>query len=156
MSLSTWHRAEPRPFVDRAYGGVVIDDRRRVLLREPRNHFGGYCWTFAKGGADEGESPSDAALREVREETGWACEAIAEIEGWFVGTTSDTKFFLMSPIEDHGDFHDETDSVRWVSFAEAAELIEQTTVGGGRERDRAVLTAAMAMMSHPSGSVWAR
>lgn len=156
MSSSAWHRAEPRPFIARAFGGVVIDDRRRVLLREPRNHFGGYCWTFAKGGADEGESPSDAALREVREETGWTCEAIAEIEGWFAGTTSDTKFFLMSPIEDHGDFHDETACVRWVSFAEAAELIEQTTVGGGRERDLAVLMAAMAMLSHPSGSVQVR
>ncbi|MEK9509040.1 NUDIX hydrolase [Gemmatimonadota bacterium Y43] len=151
-----WHRAEPRPFVARAYGGVVIDDRRRVLLREPTNHFGGYCWTFAKGGADEGESPSDAALREVREETGWACEAIAEIDGWFVGTTSDTKFFLMAPLEDHGDFHHETASVRWASFEEAAELIAQTTVGGGRERDLAVLAAAAAMLSHPSGRVGAR
>lgn len=33
-----------------AYGGVMINDRGEVQLREPVNHFGGYVWTFAKGG----------------------------------------------------------------------------------------------------------
>ena len=33
----------------RAYGGVVIDADRRILLRRPRGDFDGYVWTFPKG-----------------------------------------------------------------------------------------------------------
>ena len=45
-----------------AYGGVLIDDAGRILLREPTDHFGGYVWTFAKGRIDKGETPEQAAL----------------------------------------------------------------------------------------------
>lgn len=48
----------------KAYGGVVIDARGRVLLHRPRNLFDGYHWTFPKGKADAGETPEQAALRE--------------------------------------------------------------------------------------------
>ena len=34
-----------------AAGGVVFDDRGRVLVRRPRGGFGGYAWTFAVTGA---------------------------------------------------------------------------------------------------------
>lgn len=35
-----------------AYGGVVINDKRQVLLVEPLNHYGDYVWTFPKGRPD--------------------------------------------------------------------------------------------------------
>ena len=60
-----------------AYGGVLINDRGEVQLREPTNHFGGYVWTFAKGRPDPGETPEQTALREVLEETGQAAQIIA-------------------------------------------------------------------------------
>jgi 8-oxo-dGTP diphosphatase len=37
-------------------------------------------WTFPKGKLKEGESPEDAALREVEEESGWRCELAHELE----------------------------------------------------------------------------
>ncbi len=56
--------------MERAFGGVIINEAGLVLLREPSNHHGGYVWTFAKGRAKPGEAPEQAALREVLEETG--------------------------------------------------------------------------------------
>ncbi len=143
MSKPELHRPERRPGVEAAYGGVIIDDESRVLLREPDGHYGRYVWTFAKGGANSGESAVAAALREVREETGVEAEVVGELPGWFVGTTSDTKFFLMRPIRDHGDFaRKETAAVRWATFEEAVELIGKTESITGKARDLAVLAAA--------------
>src|SRR5437879_10429948 len=53
-----------------AYGGVIFDDKGRVLLREPTGHYDRYVWTFSKGRPEPGESPEDTAIRETREETG--------------------------------------------------------------------------------------
>ncbi len=36
MENSELHRAERRPSANAAYGGSVIDDEHRVLLREPK------------------------------------------------------------------------------------------------------------------------
>jgi 8-oxo-dGTP pyrophosphatase MutT (NUDIX family) len=144
MSETKLHRPNRRPGAKAAYGGVLIDEDSLVLLREPKGHFGGYVWTFAKGGADPGESPEEAALREVREETGIEAEIVAEVPGWFVGTTSDTQFFVMRPIVDHSDFHEETASVRWVSFNEAEVFISKTHSKTGKARDLEVLAAAQA------------
>jgi 8-oxo-dGTP pyrophosphatase MutT (NUDIX family) len=44
---------------------VFIDQRALVLRRGDRNE-----WVFPKGHLERGEEPQDAALREVREETG--------------------------------------------------------------------------------------
>ncbi len=125
-----------------AYGGVLINDRGEVQLREPANHFGGYVWTFAKGRPDPGETPEQTALREVSEETGHETRIIALIPGVFAGTTTSTVFFLMEPVGEPGKFSEETERVRWVDEAEARRLIDESNSITGRQRDRAVLAAA--------------
>jgi 8-oxo-dGTP pyrophosphatase MutT (NUDIX family) len=131
----------PIPKAD-AYGGVLVDKTGRVLLREPTGHFGGYVWTFAKGRIDKGETPEQAALREVREETGYEAKIVGLIPTVFVGTTSSTVFFLMTPFGKRGATSDETSKITWVSFTDAAKLIGLTKMPKGRERDLAVLQAA--------------
>lgn len=129
----------------RAYGGVLIDGEKRVLLREPSNHFGGYVWTFPKGSADDGESPEETALREVREETGYQAEIVAPIPGEFGGDTSVTMFYLMRPVGDPADTDHETQSIEWVSLDDAPSYIEKTKSVTGRARDQSVLDAAIAV-----------
>ncbi len=126
-----------------AYGGVLIDPSGRVLLREPTGHFGGYAWTYAKGRPDPGESPSDAALREVREETGYAARITAVVPGVFAGTTTTTVMFLMEPVARVQEPDHETRDVRWFEVDEAILRIGLTNTASGRARDLAILEAAL-------------
>jgi putative (di)nucleoside polyphosphate hydrolase len=51
--------------------GVVLFDRRgRVWLGKRAKTTGPHNWQFPQGGVDEGEDLYDAALRELKEETG--------------------------------------------------------------------------------------
>jgi 8-oxo-dGTP pyrophosphatase MutT (NUDIX family) len=126
-----------------AYGGVVIDATGKVLLRMPNNHFGGYVWTFAKGRPKPGQTPEQAALCEVEEETGWVCEIVSKIPGSFSGTTTMTEYFLMKPVRDIGTFDCETQRIVWASPDVAQEMIAQTRNVTGRARDLVVLNAAI-------------
>ena len=68
-----------------AIGAVVGDDEGRVLLIQ-RADSG--VWLYPTGWADVGYSPSEVAVKEVREETGIACEVVrplAIIDGMRAG-----------------------------------------------------------------------
>lgn len=84
-----------------AAGGVVIHDGKLLLLDRPsRDEV-----RLPKGHIEEGESPAEAALREVREEAGYAhLEVVADLGGQqiqFVDpyrqrqVTRDERYFLM-------------------------------------------------------------
>jgi len=57
---------------------VVSDDRRMLVLRGHDPHMPGRAWWFVPGGGLEGDETSvDAAVRELEEETGIACQPTA-------------------------------------------------------------------------------
>lgn len=58
-----------------ATGVVTLDDRgRTTLVGQYRYPLDRYSWEIPEGGADPGESPLDAARRELREEAGLTAE----------------------------------------------------------------------------------
>ena len=59
--------------VDFASGGIAIDKDRVLIVKnkpDPTRGGDGY-WGFPKGHLEEGETPIQAAIREVQEETGF-------------------------------------------------------------------------------------
>jgi 8-oxo-dGTP pyrophosphatase MutT (NUDIX family) len=59
-------------------GGLVHRDGKFLMVRV-RTLDGKEVWTFPKGHLDPGETTLDAALREVTEETGYACRALGPL-----------------------------------------------------------------------------
>src|SRR5262245_51144852 len=125
-----------------AFGGVVINEQSKVLLRQPMDQSKGHSWTFPKGKPLEGESPDQTALREVLEETGIRARILQKLEGTYNGRNTSNEYFLMSPVEDTGRFDEETHSITWVTKTEARELILLTQKRNRRRRDLRVLKNA--------------
>ena len=118
--------AERRPIFEFSAGGLVFDDDGRVLLIRARDLRNRPVWTLPKGTLITGETSLDAALREVREETGWRCELVRELEAvtyWFQRdgerVRKTVRWYLMRPLEKVGEHDHEVDEVAWVSREEA-------------------------------------
>ena len=117
-----------------AAGGVVVNEGRVLLVHRPRYD----DWTLPKGKLDPGESFEDAALREVREETGLRCTLERELAGTEYRDNKDrpkmVRYWLMELEAEPEAFepNDEVDSVEWLSPEEAAARLTY-------DRDREVL-----------------
>lgn len=116
-----------------AAGGIIVDEssgsRRVLLVHRPRYD----DWSFPKGKLDPGETIEEAALREVREETGLKCRLIRKLtEARYNYRTRHTgrlkpkvvHYFLMerltSRIKVPGD---EVDLALWVELDEASQKL---------------------------------
>lgn len=112
-------------------GGLVVDDRpegRWVVLISRRNAAGRLQWTLPKGGLEDGEALEDAAVREVREETGLDCtivEKLGVVDYWFVWKPDEVryhKFVHYYLMRHNGGAHtrdDEAEEVVWLRLDEA-------------------------------------
>lgn len=121
---------QTRPQYQVSAGGLVVDADGNVLLIRARDLRDRPVWTLPKGALTAGESPLAAALREVREETGYRCEVVRELEAvtyWFQREGRRIKktvsWFLMRPIEKEGEHDHEVDEVRWARPDEADTML---------------------------------
>jgi len=115
-----------RPEFQFSAGGLVVDAEGRVLLIRARDLRERPVWTLPKGTLAPGESSADAALREVREETGWRCEIVRPLEPvtyWFQRdgrrVKKTVRWYLMRPLEKVGDHDHEVDEVAWLPSHDA-------------------------------------
>jgi 8-oxo-dGTP pyrophosphatase MutT (NUDIX family) len=130
----------------------VIDQRLQVLLRRPPGDFDGYVWTFPKGSAAAGEDPVDAAARQVTEETGWVVTRPTRLPGQFRGGTRYSEYHVFAPAGPIGPPDPtRTRAICWAAPDEAARLIGETRNELGRERDLAVLAAAVGLAERHRG-----
>jgi 8-oxo-dGTP diphosphatase len=81
-----------------AYALVVRDDQVLLVRNSPRGPYPG-GWTLPGGGIDHGESPHQALVREVAEETGLVCE-VGEVL-----VVTDSHFEGTAPSGRTEDFH---------------------------------------------------
>ena len=104
---------------------AIVTSARGVLIGK-RND-GKPPWTFIAGKIEPGESPADAAVREVKEETGLRIRA-GGIIGRRVHPRTGRPMVYMAARPTHGTEvfvgdEDELAEVRWVGLAEADELM---------------------------------
>src|SRR5690606_914347 len=114
----------------RAAGGLVCRVTPRGAIEVLVVHRPRYDdWTLPKGKVDPGESDEEAALREVREETGYYCAitALLAVTTHESGQgTNAVAWYGMRPVpEGSGTLpDDEIDEVRWLSPEEAMALVD--------------------------------
>jgi 8-oxo-dGTP pyrophosphatase MutT (NUDIX family) len=116
---------------------VVRDDDDRVLLLW-RHRFitDTWGWEIPAGWVDLGETPEEAARREVEEETGWTPGPLTELARYFaVPGISDLRFTLYQAASAsyQSDPPDPSESTRveWVPVADLRKLIDKGQLTDG-------------------------
>jgi 8-oxo-dGTP pyrophosphatase MutT (NUDIX family) len=127
-------------------GGVVVRDGEVVVIVPTRRAADGSpVLALPKGHVDPGETPLQAAEREVREETGIVAEPVCELgearywyrrDGRTIGKS--VTFYLFRYVEgDTKDHDDEVEEARWMPLREA-----QTQLTHAAEREMVELALA--------------
>lgn len=142
-------RAQAREF---SAGGVVVrGEEVAVIVPTRRAADGSPVLALPKGHVDPGETPVQAAEREVREETGVRAEPVTELgetrywyrrDGRTIG--KEVAFFLFRFLDgDTTDHDDEVEEVRWIPLQQAArelshaaerEIVDTAIAYLGKER----------------------
>jgi 8-oxo-dGTP pyrophosphatase MutT (NUDIX family) len=144
-------------------GGIILDSAahagRLVVIR--RHRYGPEV-ALPKGKLREGETPNEAALREVLEETGFVgrIERFAGLTHYRAGTSHKVVLYFLMTIESGtpqplaGD--GEVDAVEWITPQEALRTLTHA-------EDRRFISALFALrrdhsmtQAKPKGTLWAR
>jgi 8-oxo-dGTP pyrophosphatase MutT (NUDIX family) len=115
--MSTDHLTET------SYGGVVVRGEDVLVITPAGRRITG----LPKGGPERGETPEQAATREVREETGIHAkvrEPLGDVEYWYRRggrrVFKTVHFFLFDFISGSTSDHDhEVDDARWIPLRDA-------------------------------------
>ena len=133
-------------------GGVVVRGTDCIVIVPTRRAAGGtQVLALPKGHPENGESPADAALREVREEAGVEAtvrERLGNVRYWYqrdgLRIAKTVTFFLLDYVSgEPGDHDHEVEHARWIGLEEAARSLSYQG-----ERDMAARALLRAL---PSG-----
>lgn len=124
-----------------AAGGVVWRTTAKGRVKILVVHRPAYDdWSLPKGKLEPGERPLDAALREVREETGLRCRPGPALpEARYIdlrGRPKRVRYWAMTATGGRFASNDEVDAVRWIRVEDAAHVLSY-------RHDRAVVAGLL-------------
>lgn len=116
-------------------GGVIFrkkEDKFEIALIAVKNRS---IWTLPKGIIDKGEQKEEAALREVKEETGLTgriVDVIGDKSYWFkdgnVKYMKTVSYFLIEYVSGDTKYYDwEVDEAKWFDIDEALKMVSYKT-----------------------------
>jgi len=107
-------------------------------------------WTLPKGKCADGELDEDCALREVEEETGYACTLGEELAtSSYIdsrGREKSVRYWAMEPARGSFSPNSEVDEIRWLPLEGAGALLSY-------ERDRDLVARAAALLRSGRGGL---
>jgi ADP-ribose pyrophosphatase YjhB (NUDIX family) len=104
-----WGSAKP------CAGALVVRNGKVLLVRRAIEPFRGY-WDIPGGFCEADEHPAEAAIREVREETGLAIELTGLLGLWmddYAGSNTLNVYYLARPLGRHIRVGDDADGAAW-------------------------------------------
>lgn len=130
--------------------GTVVHDPERGLLLLWRHRFitDSWGWELPAGHIDPGETPEQAARREVREETGWEPGPLRPLISYFPtnGLTDQTfHCFIAEGARHVGEPSDpsESERVEWIDIPTIRNIVRNSEM-----RDGLSLTAVLYALAH--------
>src|SRR4051794_33079062 len=127
MGREDFQIGDSKPEITAAGGVLVARDgegqTKVAVIHRPKY----MDWSLPKGKLEEGESWQEAALREVKEETGYRARPSEELDQVsYLDRKSRRKlvrYWLMEPLDGQFEPHGEVDELRWVTEEEADRLL---------------------------------
>lgn len=111
-----------------------IDDGRYMLLRHYRPPVRGFVYEFPSGRIDPGEDPTQAAARELLEESGMWARSLKAIGRYYTtpGSSNEVAHLFLAraePIQSPKHGPDEQMSMHFLREEEIAQLLESGEIG---------------------------
>jgi 8-oxo-dGTP diphosphatase len=91
--------------------GIIFDNKKRVLLCHRKDHD---LWNLPGGALEVGESVTDCAIREIKEETGLNAEILRLVGVYNKKEKNDLVFsFVCKIVSGEITLNDEADKIEW-------------------------------------------